>query len=154
MARNVQRTFGVSRVEAEDAIGAAVETLLSRNDLAFDGFQALRAWLLKAARFRIMDLKKHKRILYAENIEDRRGEMEKISQYNPIDHLFDGRDAHRLMLGCLNIHERSVIMVHDWLELSFEEMAERRIDGLTAETLRQRYHRAMKKLKTHVEEQK
>ena len=37
-------------------------------------------------------------------------------------------------------------MMHHWLDLSFEEIAAVSYYGETADALRQRYHRAMKKL--------
>ena len=150
IARQLQGSFGVSKMDAEDAVSAAWEAVLEHNDLRFEGFPKLRAWVRKDARFRLMDLKKHRRVLKIEKIEDRITEVERAWNYNDIEHVFDGRDTHRLMLQCLNIHERSVIMVHHWLELSFEEMAENRMDDLSADVLRQRYHRAMKKLKNYL----
>ncbi len=154
IARQLQGDFGVSKMDAEDAVSAAWEAVLDRKNLRFDGFAKLRAWVSKDARFRMMDLKKHLRVLKAEKFEDRKAEVEKSRNHNELEHMFDGRDSHLLMLKYLNIHERSVIMIHHWLELSFEEMAEWRIDGMTAETLRQRYHRAMEKLKADVKKQK
>jgi DNA-directed RNA polymerase specialized sigma24 family protein len=153
IARQLQGSFGVSKMDAEDAMSAAWEVVLERKDLRFEGFPKLRAWVTKDARFRLMDLKKHRRVLKIEKFEDRKEEAEKSWNHNVLEHLFDGRDSHLLMLKYLTIHERSVIMVHHWLELSFEEMAEWRTDGMTAETLRQRYHRAMEKLKACVKRQ-
>ena len=149
MVATIRGTFDVSCAEAEDAVSGAVEALMTENDLRFDGLTGLRAWLLKSARFRILDLKKHKRILRAEDLEDCMDEIEKKSQYN-IEHIFDGLDTHCLMLLFLNFQERSVINAHHLLELTFEEMAALRTDGLDPAALRQRYHRALKKLIAHI----
>ncbi len=124
-----------------DAVSEAVAALYIE-ERCFETQPALRAWLKRVATNQLLNTIKHAE--YSVRIEDI--EEEPCCEDEALAHQAERFDSHKLMLACLNVHERSVIMIHQWLDLSFEEMAKQRIDGMTAATLRKRYNRAMKKL--------
>ncbi|MGI0134451.1 MAG: RNA polymerase sigma factor, partial [Candidatus Micrarchaeaceae archaeon] len=131
----------------EDALGDALLDLFEERP-GFASIRELDAWLVTDARNRIIDRIRHEAIEQDWLISERPIEPEYGAE--SAAGLAESHDAHKLMLASLDVHERAVIMCHLWLELSFEEMAARRIDGMSAGALRQTYHRAIKKLTAYI----
>ena len=71
LARHLKRSFGVSTMEAEDAVEAAWESVITRNELRFENFSILRGWVRKAAEYRLMNFKTHRRIAKEEQFDVR-----------------------------------------------------------------------------------
>ncbi|MEY2664879.1 MAG: hypothetical protein RIT04_687 [Candidatus Parcubacteria bacterium] len=125
--------------------------------------RAFQTWLFAIARNTTIDWFRKKKATpfsaidewsdtHAEN-GDERGITDTIADTEPLAHeLFEKEENVQIIekaLETLSLHERSIILLHNYEELTFEDVAE--ILDIPMNTVKSKYRRALEKLKQIIE---
>lgn len=111
----------------------------------FRGEASVRTWALRIARNVFLSYAKRRQPVL---LEEQNRELSKMSDYNcPEEEILKKEQAEgvRQCLMCLAEQERTVLLLRDYEELSYEEIA--RVMDLTVEVVKSRIYRARQKFR-------